>query len=137
MAEHSLNILIVEDEPVVLQTLQLILQQKGYSVRGASNGEDAERLWAQFPADVLLCDINLPRANGIQVAVRFREATPNARVILFSGDAQSGELLEEAKKQGHSFEVLAKPTDPRRLLNILAGGKGSLGGDPHKIHRVK
>jgi|SRR4051812_15506940 CheY-like chemotaxis protein len=137
MAESQVKVLIVEDEAVVLHTLELILKQGGYDVRGARDGASAVFVWPAFHPDIFLCDINLPDIDGIHLALQLKNEIAQCRVILFSGDTQSGELLEEAKKQGHEFEVLAKPTDPRQLLKILAERQKSLPGDRSKIHRVK
>jgi CheY-like chemotaxis protein len=133
MVDRPIKILVVEDEAVVLHTLQLILKQHGYHVRGARDG--AEALADHDPApDILLCDINLPDVDGIQVALRLKQRYPRLRVVLLSGEISSAELLDDARHQGYHFEVLAKPTDPQQLLQILSEGTGT---DPSGIHRVK
>jgi len=135
MAERQPRILIVEDEAVVLHTLQLILKQHGYEVRGARDGNEAFAICPAFDPDILLCDINLPDINGIQVALRLKHELPFCRVVLLSGEISSTDLLEDAGEQGHHFEVLAKPTDPQHLLRVLAGSKTHR--DSTGIHRVK
>ncbi|MGZ4787861.1 MAG: response regulator [Terriglobales bacterium] len=137
MSQPPKRILIVEDEAVVLHTLQLILQQHSYEVRGARDGHEAFAIAPAFRPDILLCDINLPDVDGIQIAIRIKHEIPYCRVVLLSGEITSAELLEEAKAKGHYFEVLAKPTDPQLLLRVLAGGKGALPRDARGIHRVK
>ena len=136
MSDHSVRILVVEDEAVVLQTLQLILKQHGYDVRGALDGGEALTLAPVFHPNILLCDINLPDIDGIQISLNVKEAVPDCRIVLLSGEITSTELLEEAERQGHRFEVLAKPTEPQQLLRVLAGSDGSH-RDPTGIHRVK
>jgi CheY-like chemotaxis protein len=137
MSEVPVKVLIVEDEAVILHTLELILKQNGFEVRGSRDGSSAVFIWPGFHPDVFLCDINLPDTNGIRLSLQLKNELPNCRVILFSGDTQSAELLEEARKQGHHFEVLAKPTDPRQLLQMLASTERVLHADHSKIHRVK
>ena len=137
MSDRHPRVLIVEDEAVVLHTLQLILQQQGYEVRGARDGHEAFAIAPAFQPEILLCDINLPDVDGIQIAVRIKRETPYCRVVLLSGEITSAELLDEAKARGHYFEVLAKPTDPQHLLRVLAGGRVAPHRDSSGIHRVK
>lgn len=136
MANRQLKILIVEDEAVVLHTLQLILKQHGYDVRGARDGNEGLTTAGTFQPDILLCDINLPDIDGIQVAIGVKRQLPACRVVLLSGEISSTELLEEASSKGYHFEVLAKPTEPQHLLRILAGSKAAA-RDSSGIHRVK
>jgi len=136
MSQPSVKILVVEDEAVVLHTLELILKQHGYDVRGARNGEEALVMAPEFIPDILLCDINLPDMDGIQVSLRTKHAVPGCRVVLLSGEITSTELLEDAQRNGNHFEVLAKPTEPQQLLRVLAGSNASH-RDPTGIHRVK
>ena len=137
MAERQRKILIVEDEAVVLHTLQLILQQHGYDVKGARDGHEAFAISPGFQPDILLCDINLPDIDGIQIALRIKREVPYCRVVLLSGEITSAELLDQAKAHGHFFEVLAKPTDPQHLLRVLAGGRVVPPRDSSGIHRIK
>lgn len=133
MVERPIKILVVEDEAVVLHTLQLILKQHGYQVTGARDGAEALADHAS-PPDILLCDINLPDMDGIQIALKLKDRYPRLRVVLLSGEISSAELLDDAREKGYHFEVLAKPTDPQQLLQILSEGTGH---DPSGIHRVK
>lgn len=136
MADYRPKILVVEDEAVVLHTLELILKQNGFEVRGARSGHEAFSIAPAFQPDVLLCDINLPDVDGINISLRIKREFPHVRVVLLSGDITSAELLEDAKRNGYTFEVLAKPTEPQQLLRVLAGGKPRH-IDPHGIHLVK
>lgn len=134
MPERATKILVVEDEAVVLHTLVLILKQHGYEVKAARDGTEAMTAGPIFHPDILLCDINLPDIDGIQIALNLRKELGHLRVVLLSGEISSAELLEEAKKQGYQFEVLAKPTEPQQLLRVL---DSNFGGESTGIHRVK
>ena len=136
MAEQNTKILVVEDEAVVLFTLELILQQHGYDVKAARDATEALATAETFRPEILLCDINLPDLDGIQVAIRVKESLPQCRVVLLSGEISSSDLLEEARDHGFFFEVLAKPTDPNQLLKVLSRAEGTP-RDPSGIHRVK
>src|SRR3954466_4303707 len=120
MSQQSKKILVVEDDRVVLHTLQLILEQNGYEARGAKVGAEALTLGPTFQPDILLCDINLPDSSGIDISLQLKKVLPRCRILLLSGEISSTELLEDARKRGYHFEVLAKPTDPQHLLEILS-----------------
>jgi CheY-like chemotaxis protein len=137
VAEAHAKVLIVEDETVVLYTLELILKQHGYDVRAARDGEEAFAIAPSFQPDILLCDINLPGLDGIQIAIRIRRELPSCHVVLLSGEITSAELLDKAKENGFKFEVLAKPADPQHLLRVLAGVYPQAHRDRSGIHRVK
>jgi CheY-like chemotaxis protein len=137
MADRQPRVLVIEDEPVVLHTLVLILKQHGFEVRSARNGKEALAIGPEFHPDTLLCDINLPDMDGIQVAVRLKQDLPACRVILLSGEIGSTDLLDEAASRGIHFEVLAKPAEPQHLLRVLAGERTSMPRDTRGIHRVK
>jgi len=137
MNQRQPKILVVEDEAVVLHTLELILKQKGYEIRSARDGNEALATATMFQPDTLLCDINLPGINGIEVAKRVRQELPFCRVVLLSGEISSADLLDDARKSGYYFEVLAKPADPEHLLRVLASGFSTHAHDSLGIHRVK
>jgi CheY-like chemotaxis protein len=69
----------------------------------------------------------MPGISGIAAAIEMRKQSPACRVILFSGQTSTADLLSEARKQGHQFEVLEKPIRPEVLLAQLLGHNGSGG----------
>jgi DNA-binding NtrC family response regulator len=58
--------------------------------------------------------------NGVTLAKLIRETSPGCRILLFSGNADTHDLIESARHAGHEFEVLAKPTSPLRMLEKVA-----------------
>jgi CheY-like chemotaxis protein len=54
--------------------------------------------------------------NGIEAAIEIRKFLPNCKILLFSGQAATADLLEKARAKGHEFEILAKPVHPQDLL---------------------
>jgi CheY-like chemotaxis protein len=56
--------------------------------------------------------------NGIDLAIRMKSQWPECRMSLFSGQAATTDLLEQAKKSGHTFDVVAKPVHPAELLEL-------------------
>jgi len=84
----SNSILLVEDEPVLILTLEELLLDEGCRVQIAQNGTDAiNALEAGESFDVLVTDIRLPHVNGWEIARRARELLPDLPVIYMSGDS--------------------------------------------------
>jgi CheY-like chemotaxis protein len=66
--------------------------------------------------DLVIADVVMPGLSGIDLAIQLKELCPTCKVLLLSGQAQTADLLETARQQGHDFEVLAKPIHPTDLL---------------------
>jgi DNA-binding response OmpR family regulator len=111
------KVLVVDDERVIADTLVIILNQNGYQATAAySGGAAVEQAQAGKPALVIL-DVVMPGMSGIEAAKRIRKLLPQCRILLFSGQPETTELLEH---EGQGFEVLAKPVHPAELLAKLA-----------------
>jgi CheY-like chemotaxis protein len=67
--------------------------------------------------DIIVSDVIMPESNGVQLARAIRQHCPDVRVLLFSGNAATSDLLHRASQEGDLFEVLAKPVHPLQLLN--------------------
>jgi len=61
----------------------------------------------------------MPDMNGIDAAIQIRGFLPGCKILLFSGQAATADLLENARQRGHEFEILAKPVHPQDLLEKL------------------
>ncbi len=115
----GLRVLIVDDEHMIANTLAQILNASGFEAKALFSGEHAVPEATQFQPDVLLTDVIMRGFSGIDVAMQIAEVLPACRVILFSGQASTADLLDRAKAQGYHFEMLAKPIHPRDLLRML------------------
>lgn len=113
------RVLIVDDEPMIANTLAQILNASGFQARAVYNGEKAVEVATELKPDVLLTDVIMRGISGIEVAMQVSDKLPGCRVILFSGQATTADLLEPAKKKGRNFEILTKPIHPKELLNVL------------------
>jgi CheY-like chemotaxis protein len=114
------RLLLVEDNPVVLQTLTLILEKNSYIVGRAGGLEEALMAANELHPEILLCDVFLPDGIGLDFAGKLCEQWPDCRVFLISGQPETAALLEEAEKKNCYFKVLAKPIAPLQLLKELA-----------------
>jgi CheY-like chemotaxis protein len=120
-----MKIIVVDDEPVIADTLVDILNGEGYRAVAASDGASALKWAAMIQPDAVISDVMMPDLNGIDTAREIVKLLPQCRIILFSGHAGSTELLNKARMEGFEFEVLAKPVNPDRLLSMLARGRFS------------
>jgi CheY-like chemotaxis protein len=120
------RILVVDDEASIADTLALILSTRGYELRAAYSAEQAIEILAEWSPDLAIMDVMLPRMNGIDLAIVLKDNYPGCRIVLFSGQPDTGRLLDEASKKGHHFDILAKPVHPTVILdtvsNIFASG---------------
>ena len=100
-------ILVCDDEPVIRDTLAEFLQQEGYEVRAVGSGEEALALAGQRFFDLVLCDINLPKLDGIEVLERLARISPETFVILITAYATVETAIEAFQKGAHDY--LMKP----------------------------
>jgi DNA-binding NtrC family response regulator len=120
-----MKIIVVDDEPVIADTLVNILNGEGYNAISTSDGKSAIEWAIKFEPDVVVTDVVMPGLSGIDTAKAILSQIPKCRIILFSGQAASVDLLAEARSEGYSFEVLAKPVDPDLLMNLISRTQGS------------
>lgn len=113
------KVLVVDDERVIADTLAMILNQSGFEARAVYSGEAAVGITPEFLPDMLISDVIMADLNGIDAAIRIRALAPKIKILLFSGQAATADLLEKARARGYEFEILAKPVHPQDLLNRL------------------
>jgi DNA-binding NtrC family response regulator len=114
------RILVVDDETMIADSLAEILSEHGYDAQAFYEGSTAVESTQEKCPEIVICDVVMPRLDGVQTAIAIREVCPHARIILFSGQAALKDILKDARDQGHWFEVLAKPIHPDDLLRRLA-----------------
>jgi len=116
---HKPKVMVVDDEPVIADTLAMILNQSGFDTRAVYSGEKALEMASSFRPDMLISDVIMGDLNGIDAAIRIRALLPEIKVLLFSGQAATANLLENARARGYEFEILSKPVHPQDLLTRL------------------
>ena len=121
MSQNSTKpkVLVADDERVIADTLAMILNQSGFDARAVYSGERALEEAPTFQPNMLISDVIMADLNGIDAAIRIREILPTIKILLFSGQAATADLLEKARSEGYEFEILAKPVHPQDLLSRL------------------
>ncbi len=112
-------VLVVDDERIIADTLSIILRKHGYGVLTAYNGVAALDLAYETPPDLLLSDVVMPGMTGIELAIILTKAMPTCKVLLFSGQASTADLLMTAQALGHDFNVMTKPVHPTDILRQI------------------
>lgn len=112
-------VFVVDDEAVIATTLAAILNGAGFDAHAFSNGQAAVDSWGEFHPDLLITDVVMPSMSGIEAAILTRRKLPHCKILLFSGQAVTADLLEAARAQGHEFDILSKPVHPIDLLEKL------------------
>jgi two-component system cell cycle sensor histidine kinase/response regulator CckA len=116
------TILIVEDDPVVLNVVALILKRAGFTVLSAQNASEATRLVDEFPGIIhlLLSDVEMPDIAGPDLALKLKAVRPKLRIVLMSGHADGALLI-----LNYGWHFIRKPFLPKMLVaavkEVLAG----------------
>jgi len=113
------RILVVDDEQLIARSLRDILLRAGFDAIFALSGNEAIELAEQICPDIVISDVIMPDLDGVQTAIGIQRACPGARILLFSGQAATSDILERARAEGHDFELLPKPIHPARLLAAI------------------
>jgi DNA-binding NtrC family response regulator len=114
------RIFVVDDEKCIADTLAVILRQFGYE---ASSFYDARSVLEQIESccpELVISDVVMPGMSGLDMAVLIRKRHPTCKVLLFSGQASTLNILEMVGRRGCDCELLAKPIHPTDLLAKIA-----------------
>ena len=112
------NILVVDDDPIMIRLLSLMLEREGYAVHGATSGADALTLLIDQPIDIMLTDYSMPQMNGVELIRETRKTHPN--LIIYIVTAYSADYLEHYGSVEGVQEVLSKPLEIQPFLVMLA-----------------
>ena len=111
------TILIIDDEKAIRKTLTEILSYEGYKIDEASDGEEGLKRFSEKAYDIVLCDIKMPKVDGIEFLEKAREINGDVPVIMISGHGNIDTAVEAVKKG--AFDYISKPPDLNRLLITL------------------
>ena len=111
-------VLVVDDEPLVADTLAMILSQAGFEARPVYDAKAALHAARQRSPGFLLTDVRMPETNGIELAMQMADEFPACEILLFSGNA-TGADLEGARRAGYEFPLMEKPIHPEHLVRYI------------------
>jgi len=118
MNAQNSHVLVVDDEPSVLLTYRMILEQQGYKVTASISSKDAIAALEQDPMDLLICDLSLEQKHtGFEVIEHGRSRDATVPAILVTGYA-SKEVMDKAEQAG--VTVLFKPIDINEFLSTIS-----------------
>lgn len=119
--ETDITVLIVDDEPEILESLSLIFKLRHFNVITASSGNEALELFSREPISVVLCDNSLPDIQGIELLKEFRSILPEVQMIMVTGKGTI-DIAVTAMKTG-VFDFITKPVDPEYLVQLAIRAK--------------
>jgi len=111
------RVLVVDDEPALLQAVVTILEGTGFQVIAAKNGKEARAKAAEHQIDLLITDLGMPEEDGIELVRRLKTERPDLRIIAMSGTF-GPDLLKAARLLGAN-STLAKPMTASQLLDCI------------------
>lgn len=113
------SVFIVDDEPAIAFTLSSILQLEGFKTRAFTEPVEALQAIHTMAPDLLITDVVMPQLSGIDLAIQVRELHLECKIVLFSGQAKTERLLDDARAKGYEFELWTKPVPPNELLGKI------------------
>lgn len=111
------SILIIDDEKSIRKTITEILTYEGYKIDEAADGEEGLKKFREKNFDLVLCDIKMPKLDGIEFLERAREINDEVPIIIISGHGNIETAVEAVKKGAYDF--ISKPPDLNRMLITL------------------
>src|SRR5208283_2849199 len=114
------TILVIDDERSIRNTLKEVLEYENHKVDLAVDGMEALDMFSKIKYDILLCDIKMPKMDGIEVLEKVHEMASDATVIMISGHGNIDTAVEAIKKG--AFDFIEKPLDLNRLLITIRNG---------------
>jgi CheY-like chemotaxis protein len=113
------RVFVVDDEPVIAATFATILRMNGFSARFSTDPVEALAAARLDAPDLLVSDVAMPGLTGIDLAIQIKAQYPDCKILLFSRQATTQDLLEDARSQGHNFQLLQKPVHPSVMLSMI------------------
>ena len=110
---------VVDDEEMIATTLATILQGSGFDAVAFVDPLEALMAAEYRTPDLLITDVQMPQLNGVDLGAQFKAIHPKCKVLLFSGQASTVDLLHDVRNRGQQFEVLTKPVHPKELLSAI------------------
>lgn len=108
------KVLIIDDESSIRKVLSELLKYEGFTTEEASEGEEGLKKFSQKIFDVVLCDIKMPKMDGIEFLEKAIQINPDIPIIIISGNANIDKAIEAIKKG--AYDYISKPPDLNKIL---------------------
>ena len=132
--------MVVDDNLPLASLLQMMLEEEGYEVQFAGNGLEAYANYLLFRPEVVITDLHMPKANGMELMKNIRKQDPGVKTIYMSGDMRPFSPLLDEEKNRYPVSLLPKPFSKEELLNLLTkfmdGGEGGVLLDSPESRRM-
>src|SRR5215470_6813268 len=92
----EVDVLVVDDEQIIADTLAMILSKNGYRAKAAYDGSDALKMAREHRPRLVISDVVMPGMTGIELAFALEATVPETKILLFSGQAATMDLLSKA-----------------------------------------
>ena len=112
------KILLVDDEPDILQVISFRLEKAGYDVAIASNGEDALWVLEKEQSDVVLLDVMMPGMDGFEVCERMKDVNPDQKIIIYTAKVDGVNAAKARESGADDFTV--KTVDLKYILESIS-----------------
>jgi DNA-binding NtrC family response regulator len=112
-------VFVVDDEAVIAQNTRHYPQPSWFQASAFDNPEKAIAASTELTPALLISDVMMPGMTGVELAIHFRKSHPECKILLFSGQASTADLLERARADDYDFDLLSKPVHPADLLAKL------------------
>jgi DNA-binding response OmpR family regulator len=119
MPGHINRIFVVDDEQTIASTLAAILRMNGFTAWFFTTPFEALAAAQSYRPYLLIADVVMPGLSGVELAISMSAQFPEMKILLFSGQAATSDLLGEANKRGHDFQLLGKPLHPAVLISRI------------------
>ncbi|GAB4340590.1 MAG: sigma-54 dependent transcriptional regulator [Candidatus Abyssubacteria bacterium] len=120
------NIMIVDDEARMRRVLQLFFEEDGHTIILAENGEEALNKLRESRIDLVICDMRMPRMNGIELLGKIKERTPQLPVIIMTAYGEVKTAVKAMKLGAENYVTKPLDMEELRILALRAIEKGSL-----------
>lgn len=118
---RPLRVLVVDDNPDIVQTMSALLKLEGHDAQGCYSGADVWQCVCEYDPDAVLLDIGLPGKNGWEVAGEIRSRVPGRRPLIIAITGEYTKQTDQALAHRRGFDhYLVKPADPKVLMALLA-----------------